>query len=330
MNRFEFALILIVAFSAARPALGQERMVVDCEPGTETSKDVAVYSAPGGYVAIEKLRCGQEVTVLSTNQGFSRVLTANNRVGFVKVNQLRIPERIQDLAPRVERLEREVEQLKATTSAEDAQRIRRLEEDVRELQTRMTSATPGSLPGPAFPASSPVPQPIQPVPAEPSESPLPPGVLREFPRVELYGGYSYARAEGGVNLHGWNASAAGNVNSWFGIVGDVSGHYISEGPAGGSLYTVLAGPRFSFRGDAASGFLHAMVGVTRLGVGAEIFDISFSLSDTFLALAGGGGVDVRVNDRLAIRAVQADYVPVRIEGVFLHNFRVGAGLVVRF
>lgn len=45
------------------------------------------------------------------------------------------------------------------------------------------------------------------------------------PRGEVSGGFSYLHAAPGSNLYGWDASAAGNLNKWFGIVGEFSGHY---------------------------------------------------------------------------------------------------------
>ena len=48
----------------------------------------------------------------------------------------------------------------------------------------------------------------------------------EFPRAEVFGGYSYFRANPDkLNLNGWDASVAGNITNWFGVEGDFSGHY---------------------------------------------------------------------------------------------------------
>jgi c-di-GMP-binding flagellar brake protein YcgR len=50
-------------------------------------------------------------------------------------------------------------------------------------------------------------------------------------------------------------------------------------------------------------------------------------SDTGIAGAFGGGLDVKVNDRINIRAIQVDYNPIRIDGQTGHNFRFGVGVV---
>ena len=62
-----------------------------------------------------------------------------------------------------------------------------------------------------------------------------------YSRFEVFGGYSYARADvgsSGFNLNGWNSAFVTNINRWFGIVADVSGHY-------GSPFEALLGLRSS-------------------------------------------------------------------------------------
>jgi hypothetical protein len=49
-------------------------------------------------------------------------------------------------------------------------------------------------------------------------------VAQDVPKAEVFGGYSYASADvllgQRANLNGWNASAAVNLNRWFGLVTD--------------------------------------------------------------------------------------------------------------
>jgi len=57
----------------------------------------------------------------------------------------------------------------------------------------------------------------------------------EFPRVEVFGGYSYDRCDNTFfgskdtskpcNYDGIDISAAVNANKWIGIVGDISGYW---------------------------------------------------------------------------------------------------------
>jgi opacity protein-like surface antigen len=164
------------------------------------------------------------------------------------------------------------------------------------------------------------------------------------PKIEVFGGYSYVRGEQGVNLHGWNASVTGNITHYFGVVGDVSGHYANGSFLDGNTYTFLGGPQFSFRTTRLTPFAHALFGVSRVGTGVGLLGINFGASQSDFAMAFGGGLDINLSDRFAIRAVQADYFPVRSGGNFLdhfrlpfisgsdfvNNFRVAAGLVIKF
>ncbi|HKP84624.1 MAG TPA: outer membrane beta-barrel protein [Blastocatellia bacterium] len=177
---------------------------------------------------------------------------------------------------------------------------------------------------------------------------------QETPGVELFGGYSYFHTEGRENLHGWNASVSANLNRWFGLVADFSGHYDSTssrstiivlpGSPPGTLrfeskqnfHTIMIGPRFSFRKyDKITPFAHILVGGTRRHsknvAEAPGFTLSsFSDNQTVFAGAIGAGLDVKMSRSLALRLVQADYLVNHSFGSFQHNVRLSTGLVFRF
>jgi hypothetical protein len=136
------------------------------------------------------------------------------------------------------------------------------------------------------------------------------------PHADAFVGYSYLRFDTGANVNGFDASVTGNINDWLGITGEVSGHYRE----GDSAHFILGGPRFTYRktGTRVEPFVHALVGVTLIN------------SAPYFGMALGGGVDVKINDKLAIRAVQADYAPIISNGNVVHNARVSAGIVFRF
>ena len=168
---------------------------------------------------------------------------------------------------------------------------------------------------------------------------------QDFPRAELFGGYSYMRFNIGdigvdqtaFNLNGWNASLAINANKNVGFVADFDGHYGSPsvtvgGVTGNSkvrLHNFLFGPKFSYRGEKAQPFVHALFG----GAHGSTDDVSGSFigttSDTAFAMALGGGVDIKVNNRFAIRAVQADYLMTKFVDNQQNNFRLSFGVVFR-
>jgi hypothetical protein len=179
---------------------------------------------------------------------------------------------------------------------------------------------------------------------------------QDTPRVELFGGYSYFRLNpadnliDGFNLNGWNASVAGNMNSWFGVVADFSGHYGTPQRFGVDLkinsHSFLFGPRFSYRkNDRFTPFAHVLLGANRIS--GRVLGVSDQ--QTGFAAAFGGGVDVRATERVAIRLFQADYVLTRLNGEELacfanpllppcplpkketqHNARLSFGVVLRF
>jgi opacity protein-like surface antigen len=190
---------------------------------------------------------------------------------------------------------------------------------------------------------------------------------QEFPKAEVFGGYSYDNfgpvisGAGRTNLNGWNGSLSVNVNRWFGLVSDFSGHYGSSSatlpllfppipcPAPGcpiitisendKYHNFLFGPQFSLRAKKVTPFIHALFGGSRLSrSGTETITaplptppstLNFSTSTTNFAFAGGGGVDYKFSERFAWR-VQADYLEIGIPNRTLNNVRVSTGLVIHF
>jgi opacity protein-like surface antigen len=154
---------------------------------------------------------------------------------------------------------------------------------------------------------------------------------QDTPKVEVFGGYSYV----GGNFHGWNASVAGNVNRWFGLVGDFSDH---RGGFDGDQFmerqkinSFLFGPRFSLRKHKrVTPFVHALVGPTRVSVRATENGETFSASDTSFSVFVGGGVDIKVSDRVAIRAIQIEYGRAHLFDESQSRGRLSVGVVFRF
>ena len=157
---------------------------------------------------------------------------------------------------------------------------------------------------------------------------LSPAIAQDVSKAEVFGGYSWA----GGNFHGWNAAVMGNVTKRFGIVADFSGHYGSE--LDGAIlikkdgHSFLFGPRFSFRGKRLTPFVYALFGATRFHESATISGQHLSDSDTGFSSALGGGLDVKVNDRVAIRAFQIDYFRPNFFGEVHNRGRLAFGVVL--
>ena len=140
----------------------------------------------------------------------------------------------------------------------------------------------------------------------------------EAPRPEVYGGYQFTSTDGGWHGSGWNSGMNLNITRWLGATGDFSGVYSS----GTSLYTYTFGPVVSTRRHNFSPFAHALFGGAHAASGG--------IGDGGMAMMFGGGVDVG-NRKLALRAVQFDWLTLRFAGVTnKNNMRVTTGLLYRF
>jgi hypothetical protein len=160
-----------------------------------------------------------------------------------------------------------------------------------------------------------------------------------FPKAEVFGGYSFFRANPEMfNLNGWNASVTGNLTHWFGVEGDFSGHYGKPIDSFGvpiegvtiDSHTFMGGPKLSFRNGKATPFTHFLIGFSRAGSN----DFGVSTSKFALSTIIGGGIDININRNIAVRPFQADYLMTRFDpydiGDHQNNFRFSAGIVFKF
>jgi opacity protein-like surface antigen len=157
-----------------------------------------------------------------------------------------------------------------------------------------------------------------------------------------------------IGFHGFEVAGVGNVSRYVGIKGDISGAYKRENftttfgtgatantvdvETRNSLYNFLGGVQVKDNSSEArvkpfahvlGGVGHARFKVDRLSCSnatANCANLITSESSTGLAGAFGGGVDVKVSNRVDLRLLQVDYNPVRLEGSTSHNFRFGIGL----
>jgi hypothetical protein len=162
-----------------------------------------------------------------------------------------------------------------------------------------------------------------------------------YPKAEVFGGFSISSIPGvsptydpttGLptaysrkSFMGWQGSANYNISHHLGIVGDFGGQYASiPGTTvlgvtvpGYSMnsYQFLFGPRIMFRGPRITPFVHAMFGGIKQGIGSiSVTDPVTGLtittpgvSSTGLGMGFGGGLDINISDRLALRVPQFDW-----------------------
>ena len=156
--------------------------------------------------------------------------------------------------------------------------------------------------------------------------------------------------------HGFNASVVYNTSRYFGVKADVSGMYgqytpkslfFGIGSGGGwpsqirtrnSQYNFLGGVQVKDNGSdkRLKPFIHALVGVGHRRNGVEddpayttLLNYPYITSENGLAVTFGGGLDIQVNGRFAVRIFQVDYNPVRYDKNDVeHKIRIGAGIVL--
>ncbi len=122
------------------------------------------------------------------------------------------------------------------------------------------------------------------------------------PAADVSAGYSFFRAggSGGVNLNGFNTTAAYNANSWFGVVGDFG--FYGGSPSGVSVnaFTYTVGPRFSIRkSERIVPFAQATFGASHLS--ASFAGVSGSANPFTYSVGGGADVALSRSGKVALR-----------------------------
>ena len=153
-----------------------------------------------------------------------------------------------------------------------------------------------------------------------------PACAQEYPKVEIFAGGSFLSKDAGLlgrePFGGWQASVTWNVTKHIGLTADFGGHYGSISGLRTSQYEFLGGPRFTARAKKANLFAHTLLvgGVIRSTTG---------LTRRFAAMGFGGGIDLNGGRRFAIRAFQFDYLPNNSRVGWLHDIRLGFGVVMK-
>lgn len=186
-------------------------------------------------------------------------------------------------------------------------------------------------------------------------------LFAQNPNWEIYGGIQYARfhpmafdepIEPFVNGPAWNLAVSHRVSNWLGIKADVSrtALYDAEGDPPDhtrvSLLTYAFGPVFCLRrfGSRSAGFEQRG---SKILFGEVLFG-GYRQATKYTQLAGrpitgvalmiGGGMDVPLGRRIAIRAFDCDWLAFLTDNaVYLHpvpgpkgNLRLSTGLIFRF
>lgn len=138
-------------------------------------------------------------------------------------------------------------------------------------------------------------------------------LAQDRPKVEVFGGFSYTDvrpSQGRIMAKGWHAMVAVNSRqNWFEFVADFSGHYGSLGGAPTNTHVAMAGIRFSLQRGRLMAFVHSMYGVS-MGRPPliELEDVYANQRVWFTYVPGGGGMDIVLHRRLALRVIQFDLI----------------------
>lgn len=181
------------------------------------------------------------------------------------------------------------------------------------------------------------------------------GTAKAQGKVELYGGFSYLRgniafqqennpacspqcqivvaptiATQHPNLFGWEFSAAYKFVPFLSAKADFGEEYGSLNGGSVRMRTYLFGPQLSLPGPI-SPFVHAELGFAHESVGTFTNSNLISPgSNTSLATALGGGLDIKVVPFLSLRVIQIDDLMTRLYQGRQSEPRVSAGIVFHF
>jgi len=161
-----------------------------------------------------------------------------------------------------------------------------------------------------------------------------PLMAQDYPKAEVFGGFSLLSLgserdlfSDRIQFYGFQANAAFNFHENVGIAADFGGQFKSDEGDTFHIYEFLFGPRFSMRGERATVFGQVLFGGANIGDGED--------SINGFAMGVGGGVDINVNDRFAVRVVQFDWTPSRYssdsgDSRWMKNVvRFGFGIVIK-
>ena len=174
---------------------------------------------------------------------------------------------------------------------------------------------------------------------------IPAGAPPPIANAEIFGGYSYMRANlvitgTPINLKGVNLSAAFYVNNWLGLVCDMSLYHQGNIAASGFSLTLQSyqfGPRLRLRNHThLAPFGQFLLGAGNAGGTLYTRSLGSGMpplgpNNGFL-LTAGGGADWRLRPRIGIRLVQAEYLQSHFlngtgNGDRQNNLRLSTGIV---
>lgn len=162
------------------------------------------------------------------------------------------------------------------------------------------------------------------------------------PAAEVGFNYSYVTtmpggAAASFGSQGGSATFVYNINRVLGVVADLGGYY-NGGAANFSptTFSYLFGPRLSLRKSSKfTPYIQALVGGDRVSTSLVDATTGNTQVQNDIAAAFGGGLDVRLTDRVAVKPFQIEYLMTQTPNIWStvnpqNNMRYSAGIVFRF
>ncbi|MFZ0419024.1 MAG: outer membrane beta-barrel protein [Candidatus Sulfotelmatobacter sp.] len=159
-------------------------------------------------------------------------------------------------------------------------------------------------------------------------------------QMEIGANYGYVRGNappgvcGCFSMDGGSGWLGYNFGSSFTVVGEISSEHastIAGNPAGLTLTAFMLGPRYSWHhANRIMPFGQLLVGAAHASGGVTSGTAGLVGSENAFATTLGGGVDVQLTSRVALRALQVDYYLTGFANGSnnnQNNLRIGAGIV---
>ncbi len=157
--------------------------------------------------------------------------------------------------------------------------------------------------------------------------------------ADIFGGYSALRLEGDTT-NGASAGLTWRLSGPFRLSAEASGQLGLVQGEDLREWSLLAGPVFAPRRDSRlQPFVHARAGLVRSRRQLEVFGVAIGAegvcdggcpSETAFAAELGGGLDIGLTERLALRLPQVDYRLTGLESDDASRLRFSAGIVWRW
>jgi len=148
----------------------------------------------------------------------------------------------------------------------------------------------------------------------------------------VYSGVRIHSSQDGLNLNenGGAGYVEYNLNRTVGLVGDIGAYNNSTFDQ--TTMTYLFGPRLNLRKSRFTPYVQFLFG----GARAWSNTAQFTTNQNAFAAAFGGGLDVNLTNRIALKPIQVEYLMTQLPGLtsstdsIQNNIRYSAGLVLRF